>query len=87
MSPGASVWSKQKDFAGFQSRAVLHREVADPQLGPLQIDEDANRLVTLAFRLADDRHRRFGGIVWRMAHVDPERVCPGRNQPFDHGSA
>jgi len=55
-------------------------EAADPELGPLQVHEDADRLVQLTFHLANPGEA-FGMVgVLAMAEVQAEQVDPCRDQ-------
>ncbi len=71
-----------------ESGAVLQQyplagELADPQLRPLQVDENADRPPVL---FLDRPHRgdvATHEIVRRVAHVDTENVGASDEQPFD----
>ena len=63
-------------------RVVLER--AEPQLRPLQIDQDADRPAILGFDRADRRHELAHPVVAGVAHVDAKDVGAGREQAADH---
>src|SRR6185295_9972111 len=60
-------------------------EDADPQLGPLQVGEDADRPPDIGFDLADDGDQLPQIIVARMAHVDAEEIRTGAVELGDRG--
>jgi hypothetical protein len=61
------------------------RDLADPQLGPLQVQEHADRPAGLLFQLADDRVAGLVVGVAAVAEVEPEHVGPGLEQRLDGG--
>src|SRR3546814_9679174 len=64
-------------------RAALERP--DPQLLPLQIDEDRRRAAGVPFERADRGDRlRMPGMV-AMAHIDAKGVGSGAVERRDHG--
>ena len=63
--------------------AQLHAaglEFADPQLRPLQIDENADRAIEFLFERADHRDALAHRVVRGVAHVDAEDVGAGLEQ-------
>ena len=59
-------------------------EIADPELGALQVEQDRRRPPELLLERADRHHQRgLVGLV-AVAHVDPEGVGPGTHQRLDH---
>ena len=63
-------------------RAAL--EVADPELRPLQIDQDRGRPPLLLLERANRLEQRDLRRLVAMAHVDPERVRAGLVELTDH---
>ena len=49
-------------------------EAPDPELGSLQIDQNADRAAVLEFDRADRRHEFAHAVVAGVAHVDAEDV-------------
>ena len=64
---------------GLAERQVdgLFGEHADAQLRPLQVDEDADRVVFLGLHLADGRRQLAHELVIAMAHIDAEDIRTG----------
>ena len=85
-SPGAVVAVEDEGLAGLQLGLVA-LEPADPQLRPLQVGEDRGRPVELAFQRADRRDPPLVIGMAAVAHVDPEGVGAGLDQPADHRRA
>ncbi len=65
-------------------RAVL--EGAEPQLRPLQVDQNADRPAVLGLDFADVRHQFAHPLVRGVAHIDAEHVGAGLEQPADDGA-
>ena len=59
-------------------------EAPDPELGSLQIDQNADRAAVLEFDRADRRHELAHAVVAGVAHVDAEDVGACREQLRDH---
>ena len=66
---------RDADGAGF--------EFADAELGPLQIDEDADRAGELGFDLADDGVCVANHLGRGVTHIDAEHVRSGLEQRAD----
>src|SRR5208282_900131 len=62
-------------------------EIAEPELWPLKIDQDADRPVPFGFDGADRRHELAHLLVVRMTHVDAKHVSAGLEQTADEGAA
>jgi hypothetical protein len=62
------------------------REAPDPELGPLQIDQNADRAAMLEFDRADRRHQLAHALVAGVTHIDAEDVGAGREQFGDHAA-
>ena len=60
-------------------------DLADPQLGPLQVEQHADRPVRRRLQLADDGVARLVVVVRAVAEVEPEHVGPGLEQRLDGG--
>src|SRR3546814_8030191 len=64
-------------------RAALERP--DPQLRPLQIDEDRRRAAGVLFERADRGDRLRMPVMVAMAHIDAKGVGAGAVERRDHG--
>ncbi len=60
-------------------------ERVEPELRPLQIDENADRPAVACLDCADRTHQLAHARLRRMAHVDAKDVGAGHEQPLDHG--
>ena len=63
-------------------RAVL--ELADAQLGSLQVAQNADRTARALLDRADALDQRAHELVARMAHIDTEKVRTGLVELLDH---
>ena len=80
---GRCVGVEHEGVAGFhRHRAAGER--ADPQLRPLQIDQDADRPAGVALDRADHAHQLAHALLAGVAHVDAEDVGAGLEQLRDH---
>ena len=59
-------------------------EGAEPQLGTLQIDQDADRPAGVLLEAADRRHQFAHAVLAGVTHIDAEDVGAGRKQLRDH---
>ena len=62
-------------------------KAANPQLGPLQIDQDANGPSVLGLNRADRRDELAHALMRRVTHVDAKHVGTGRKQVRDDALA
>ena len=58
-------------------------EAADPELGPLKVDQNADRAAVLALDVADRRHELAHAVVGGVTHIDAEDVGAGLEQVCD----
>ena len=65
-----------------QVRAPVGKR-AEPQLRPLEVDQDADRAAGLLFERADHRHPLAHRVMRGVTHVDAENVDAGGEQPGD----
>ena len=59
-------------------------ESADPELRPLQVDEDADGAAVAPLQLADGGHALAQAVARGVAHVDAEDVDAGLEQARHH---
>src|SRR6185437_4019885 len=62
-------------------------EAAEPELRPLQIDENADRPIAFRFNLADRRHQLTHLLVRGVTHIDAEDVRAGLEQAANDDAA
>src|SRR3984957_6625033 len=62
-----------EDVALMEVRAASVED-AEPELRPLQVDEDADRAARLLFERANHRHALAHDVVRSVAHVDAKDV-------------
>src|SRR5271154_587222 len=58
-------------------------EDAEPELRPLQVDEDADRAARLLFERANHRHALAHDVVRSVAHIDAKDVSASGEQGGD----
>ena len=89
VSPGVVSRSRRKWHAGGELRLAAG-EIAEPQLRPLQIGEDADRPSGLGFDRADLLEPRAVLVVRAVAEIEAEHIDPGveqRAQPLARSSS
>ena len=80
---GCRIIVERKRLARNQiNRAVL--EPPDPELGSLQVRQDADRPPEFGLDTADSLNERAHQIVIGMAHIDAEDIGACLEEPADH---
>ena len=59
-------------------------EGAEPQLRPLQVDQNADRAIVFGFDRADRSDQLAHPLVIGVAHIDAKHVGAGLEQLADH---
>ena len=74
----------QREGLPDRQRFAAAEELADPQLGPLQVRQDADRPPDGGLYRADALDQGAHGIVVGMAHIDAEDIRAGLEEAADH---
>ncbi|MNM99409.1 hypothetical protein D3C81_1119690 [compost metagenome] len=81
-SAGGTVQVQAQGLAALQLDFALGK-TANPQFRPLQVHEDTQRVIQLAFNFADPLVAQGVVFVFAMAEVEAEDIYPGLNQLAD----